>query len=99
MSYPHFKGDFGGYPTDTATKGSPFETPMELVLNELAWLLADPQYINLEVIMVGEFETVEDFRAEILINSSRFTSQVLNRILEEIDRVVDDYRRNVALIS
>lgn len=99
MSYPHFRGGFEGYPTDSATEASPFDAPMELVLNELAWLLADPQFANLEMIMMGEHETVEDLRAEILVNSNKFTSQVLNRILDEIDRIVDDYRRNVALTS
>lgn len=99
MSYPHLNGDMDGYQTDPATQGSPFDAPVELVLNELSWLLADSAYVNLEVIMMGEYETVDDFRAEILINSSKFSSEALNRIMDEIDRVVDEYRRHVALTS
>ena len=99
MSYPHLQGDFEGYQTDPVTQGSPFDAPVELVMNELSWLLSDSKFMNLEVIMMGEFESVDDFRAEILVNSSKFSSEALNRIMDEIDRVVDEYRRHVALIS
>lgn len=99
MSYPHLQGDLEGYLTDPATQSSPFDAPVKLVKNELSWLLADSKFINLEAIMMEEFETVDEFRAEILVNSSKFSTEALNQIMDEIDRVVDEYRRQVALIS
>ncbi len=97
MPYPNM---YEGY-LETGTEplqGTTFDVPVEIVLTELSWLLADQQYSHLELLMMSDFEEVEDLRAEILVHSSQFSSKALNKILEEIDRVVDEYRRGVALL-
>lgn len=98
MSYPHLHNDFEDYQSDSSTSGSPFDTPVELLQKELSWLLTDPTYQALEVILLEDHEDVEDLRAAILVNTNKFTSQAMNKILDEIDRIVDDYRRGVALL-
>ncbi|MDP0560892.1 MAG: hypothetical protein QS721_00605 [Candidatus Endonucleobacter sp. (ex Gigantidas childressi)] len=91
MSYPRTHGMVG-----ESTDASPFDPPIGVVLSSLALLLTDPQFKDLETIMMGDFEDVDDFRAEVLISSNKFTGAALNRILTEIDRAVDDYRRGIA---
>ncbi len=92
MSYPNNQGIVG-----ESSDSSPFNPPVDMVLSSLSLLLTDPEFANLEVIMMGEFEEIDDLRAEILVNSGKFSTYALNRILEDIDRVVDDYRRGAAL--
>ncbi|MDP0588206.1 MAG: hypothetical protein QS748_02985 [Candidatus Endonucleobacter bathymodioli] len=93
MSYPRAHGMVG-----ESTDISPFEPPVGVVLSSLALLLTDPQFKYLETVMMGDFEDVDDLRAEILVSSNKFASEALNRILNEIDRAVDDYRRGIAHI-
>ena len=91
MSYPRNHGIVG-----ESSEASPFDPPIGVVLSSLSLLLSDPQFSALDAIMMGEFEEVDDLRAEILVNSNSFSSFALNRILEEIDKAVDDYRRGIA---
>ncbi|WP_263082071.1 hypothetical protein [Endozoicomonas sp. Mp262] len=93
MSYPRNHGS-----VSESSEASPFDPPVDVVLSSLSLLLTDPEFANLEVIMMETFEEVDDLRAEILVNSDRFSNHALNRILEEIDRAVDDYRRGIALL-
>ena len=98
MSYPHLNDDFDDYQSDSATSGSPFDTPVELVQKELTWLLTDPAYRALEDLLLEDYEGIDDLRATVLVNANKFTSQALNRLLDEIDRIIDEYRRGVALL-
>ncbi|MDD7804490.1 MAG: hypothetical protein PUP46_02745 [Endozoicomonas sp. (ex Botrylloides leachii)] len=91
MSYPRNNGF-----VNPSSGASPFDPPVDVVLSCLSLLLTDPQFKALETIMMGDYEEVDDLRAEILINSKQFSSLALNRILVEIDRAIDDYRRGIA---
>ena len=98
MSYSHLNHDFEDYQSDSSSSSSPFDVPVALVQKELSWLLMEPKYQALESIMLEDYEEVEDLRAAILVNTNKFTSQALNHILDEIDRVADEYRRGVTLL-
>ncbi|OED40861.1 hypothetical protein ACH42_15465 [Endozoicomonas sp. (ex Bugula neritina AB1)] len=98
MSYPHIYDNYQDYQSDSEVSGSSFDVPVELVKKELSWLLRDADYRALESIILDDYEELEDLKAAILVNTNKFTSQALNKILDEIDRVVDEYRRGVALL-
>ena len=98
MSYPHLNNDIEDYQSDSSVSESPFDTPVELVQKELSWLLTDPKYQGLKSIMLEDYEDVEGLRAAILVNTNKFTSQALNHVLDEIDRVVDEFRKGGALL-
>ena len=91
MSYPHNRGI-----VSESTEASPFDPPVDVVLSSLSLLLTDPAFKYLETIMMGEFEEVDDLRAEVLVHSNEFSSLALNRILDQIDQAIDDYRRSIA---
>ena len=93
MSYPHLNNDFEGRLSDDRSLG----TVVDFLQRELAWMLMDRRYEALEDILLEDLEDAEDLRAAVLVNSNRFSSQSLNYILEEIDRLVDEYRRNESL--
>lgn len=90
MSYPHLNNDFEGRLSDDCSLG----TVVDFLQRELAWMLMDRRYEALEDILLEELEDAEDLRAAVLVNSNRFSSQSLNYILEEIDRLVDAYHRS-----
>ncbi len=98
MSYPHLYNDFEDNQSVRSGSDSPFDVPMDLLKRELVWLLADPACRALEETMREDHQDVEELRAAILINADKFSSQSMNHILDEIDRVVDEYRNKVALL-
>lgn len=86
------------YPRDHSIAGksldvSPCDPPVGVILSSLSLLLTDPKFKALEPIIIKNFDTVDDLRANILVNSHQFSTQTLHRMLEEIDRAVDHYQR------
>lgn len=90
MSYPHNNQTLATEPSEASL----YEPPVALVINRLLPLLNDPEFANLEAIMIEPFEEVDDLLAEILVNSHRFSSYALNRLFEEIDQALDEHRRS-----
>ncbi len=75
---------------------SPFEVPVEVIQNGLCWLLADPLFMPLKPVLNREFCSVEALRDE--LECTELAPVEVDHVLDEIDRLVDEYRRGVIFL-
>lgn len=75
---------------------SPFDVPVEVVQNGLVWLISDPHFHPVKAFLQGEFSSVDELRQGLVSGSIKLSSTAIDQVLDEIDRLVDDYRKGVA---
>ncbi|MGI9276186.1 MAG: hypothetical protein ACR2PT_15265 [Endozoicomonas sp.] len=91
MSYPSAPRE-----VDTVADSShcPFEVPVEIALHGLRLLAREPQYQPLQVLLEKDIADLE----QLLSMVAELENQALSAIVsEEIDQIIDDYRRSVAM--
>lgn len=76
---------------------SPFDVPVEVVQNGLVWFLSDSRFHPVKALIQGEFSSVDELRLELLSGNIKLSSIAIDQLLDEIDRLVDDYRKGAAL--
>ncbi|WP_257295741.1 hypothetical protein [Endozoicomonas sp. YOMI1] len=96
MPYPHFSIGQEVYNPDHFYHHSPFDVPIEVIQNGLLWLLSDPGFHPLKTLLPGDYSSVDELRDELVSGNIKLSSAAIDRVLDEIDRLVDDYRRGVA---
>ncbi|MBO9480163.1 hypothetical protein [Salinisphaera sp. G21_0] len=96
MPYPHFSDGQEEFNSDRIYHHSPFDVPIEVVQNGLLWLLSDPVFHPLKASLSSDFLTVDELRDELVSDKIKLSSVAIDRVLDEIDRLVDDYRKGVA---
>lgn len=74
---------------------NPFEVPFEVILHELNTLAQEFCLTPLQSLLSEGFEDLDDLRAAISELEDR---QLAVRILAEIDIIIDEYRKGVALL-
>ncbi|MFK0571181.1 hypothetical protein [Endozoicomonas sp.] len=97
MPYPHIENGQKLLSSGHFYQHSPFEVPVEVVQNGLVWLLSDPGFQPLKTLIRDEFSSVDTLRLELVSGSIKLSSVAIDQVLGEIDRLVDDYRKGVAL--
>lgn len=97
MPYPHhFPNGQEGFNSGHYYHHSPFDVPIEVIQNGLFWLLSDPVFCPLKGMLSGDFSAVDELRDELVSGNIKLSSAAINTILDEIDRLVDDYRKGIA---
>ncbi|WP_419533050.1 hypothetical protein [Endozoicomonas sp.] len=96
MPYPHFSNGQEVFNSGHFYHYSPFDVPIEVVQNGLLWLLSDPGFQPLKSLLLDDFSSVDELRDELVSGNIKLSSAAIDRILDEIDRLVDDYRKGVA---
>ena len=76
---------------------SPFDVPIEVVQSGLVWLLSDSRFHPVKALVQGEFSSVDELRLELLSGNIKLSPIAIDQLLDEIDRLVDDYRKGAAL--
>lgn len=94
MSYPRSDKDL--FSPSPATS-SPFMVPIEVVSAGLVWLCSDPEMKGLKEVLAGQFDDVDKLRAAIQTIAPGLSEKTLKTVMDEIDRIVDDYRRGITL--
>ncbi|WP_422446358.1 hypothetical protein [Endozoicomonas sp. ALB091] len=96
MPYPHLSDGQEAFNSGRIYHHSPFDVPIEVVQNGLLWLLSDPVFHPLRASLSSNYLSVEELREELVSGKIRLPSAAIDRVLDEIDRLVDDYRKGVA---
>ena len=100
MSYSQQPGSFRGtYPqgVDRRVTGefNPFDVPFDVIFHELNALGDEFSLTPLKSLLSEGFEDLDDLKAAIAELSDY---QLAQRILAEIDIIIDDYRKGIALL-
>ena len=74
---------------------NPFDVPFEVILHELNAIAREFSLTPLQSLLLEGFEDLDDLKAAVAELSDR---QLARRILAEIDMIIDDYRKGVALL-
>ena len=74
---------------------NPFEVPFEVILHELNTLAREFCLTPLQSLLSEGFEDLDDLKAAVSELEDR---QLAHRILAEIDMIIDEYRKGVALL-
>ena len=74
---------------------NPFEVPFEVILHELNTLAQEFCLTPLQSLLSEGFEDLDDLKAAVSELPDR---QLAQRILTEIDIIIDEYRKGVALL-
>lgn len=96
MPYPHFSDGHEVYNPGHLYHHSPFDVPIEVIQNGLFWLISDPGFHSLKELLKADFSSVDELRDELVSGNIKLSSAAIDRVLDEIDRLVDDYRKGVA---
>lgn len=96
MPYPHFSNSQEVLNSGQFSHHSPFEVPVEVVQNGLLWLLYDPGFQPIKTRLLGDFSSVDELRDELISGHLKLSPAAIDWISNEIDRLVDDYRKGVA---
>ena len=73
----------------------PFEVPVEVVRHDLTQLAREPQFLPLQALLDKDIADLEQLLSMVEALENPALSA---RVLEEIDQIIDDYRRSVAMI-
>ena len=74
---------------------NPFEVPFEVILHELNTIAREFCLTPLQSLLSEGFENLDDLKAAIAEMSDR---QLAHRLLAEIDVIIDEYRKGIALL-
>ena len=74
---------------------NPFEVPFEVILHELNTIAREFCLTPLQSFLSEGFEDLDDLKAAIAEMDDR---QLARRLLAEIDIIIDEYRKGVALL-
>ncbi|WP_257286082.1 hypothetical protein [Endozoicomonas sp. SESOKO1] len=96
MPYPHSSNGQEGFNSGHCYHHSPFDVPIEVIQNGLLWLLSDPVFFPLKGMLSGDFSSVDELRDEMVSGNIKLSPAAIDRVLDEIDRLVDDYRKGAA---
>ncbi|AMO57887.1 hypothetical protein GZ77_12595 [Endozoicomonas montiporae] len=98
MSYPKptVRNSSEQHPEHTITREfNPFDVPFEVILHELNAIAREFCLTPLQSLLSEGFEDLDDLKAAIAEMSDR---QLARRLLAEVDIIIDEYRRGIALL-
>ena len=99
MTYPHQPSTSNSSGQNAERKitqeFNPFEVPFEVILHELNTIGREFCLTPLQSLLSEGFEDLDDLKAAIAEMDDR---QLARRLLAEIDIIIDEYRKGVALL-